>query len=115
MAYIDFITELHKSTKRDYVKRVMDHPKAKCAEVAIQYGKDYWDGERQYGFGGYTYDGRWAPVAKKLVDHYRLKPDCRILDVGCGKGFLLYELSRLLPKAQVSGIDISEYAIAHAK
>ena len=55
--------KLHQSTKRDYVARVVEHDKAECATVAKQYGFDYWDGERKYGFGGMRYDGRWLPVA----------------------------------------------------
>ncbi len=115
MAYIDFLSDLHQATKRDYIKRVLEHPKAECAEIALQFGKEYWDGARQYGYGGYTYDGRWLPVAKRIVAHYALKPGAHILDVGCGKGFLLYEISRLLPDAHVAGIDISSYAIENAK
>ena len=65
MAYIDFIMKLHQSTPRDYIGRVNAHDKASCAEVAIQYGQDYWDGERQYGYGGYRYDGRWRPIAEE--------------------------------------------------
>src|SRR5690349_13965537 len=105
MAYVDFISDLHKSTKRDYIKRILDHPKAECAEKAIKFDKDYWDGERQYGYGGYKYDGRWRPVAQKIVDFYKLKPGSSILDVGCGKAFLLYEFTQVLPGAKVSGID----------
>lgn len=115
MAYIDFISSLHRSTPRDYVGRVVEHDKASCAEVAIRYGQEYWDGERQYGYGGYRYDGRWRSVAEAIVKHYTLQPGARILDVGCGKGFLLYEFTQVLEGADVAGIDISEYAIAHAK
>ncbi len=115
MAYIDFMTKLHTSTKRDYLKRVTEHDKAECAEIAIQYGKDYWDGERHLGFGGYHYDGRWRPVAEEMVKHYKLKAGASILDVGCGKGFLLYEFTQVLPDVKVAGIDISKYAIEHAK
>ncbi len=63
MAYVDFIMKLHKSSKRDYVERVTNYDKAECSEIAIQYGKDYWDGERQYGYGGYYYGQR--PTLKR--------------------------------------------------
>jgi protein-L-isoaspartate(D-aspartate) O-methyltransferase len=93
----------------------LEHPKAECAEVAIQFGQDYWDGDRRFGYGGYKYDGRWRPVAQAIVDHYGLKKGSSILDVGCGKGFLLYEFTQVVPGVQVTGIDISQYAIDNAK
>ncbi|MDP7017653.1 MAG: class I SAM-dependent methyltransferase [Pirellulaceae bacterium] len=115
MANVDFIERLHTSTKRDYVQRVVEHDKAACAEIALQWGSDYWDGERQFGYGGYRYDGRWRAVAQAMVDHYQLSDDAGILDVGCGKAFLLYEFTQVLPNATVAGVDISSYAIENAK
>jgi protein-L-isoaspartate(D-aspartate) O-methyltransferase len=115
MAYIDFIGKLHTSTKRNYVQRVVDHDKAECAEVAIQYGKEYWDGDRRYGYGGMRYDGRWRPVAEEIAKHYGLKAGDRILDVGCGKGYLLYEFTQAVPGVTVAGLDISAYGIEDAK
>jgi ubiquinone/menaquinone biosynthesis C-methylase UbiE len=84
-------------------------------KVARRYDSDFWDGDRKYGYGGFSYDGRWKPVAIKLIETYNLCSDAAILDVGCGKGFLLYELQQLLPDARVTGLDISGYAIANAK
>lgn len=115
MARIDFIQTLHKSTRRNYVQRVVEHDKAECAAVARQFGSDYWDGERQYGYGGYRYDGRWRPVAERMAAHYDLRPGQRILDIGCGKGFLLYEFTQVVPGLQVQGLDISAYAVENAK
>lgn len=115
MREIDFIQPLHGSTPRDYLGRVNEFDKAEAAEVAIRFDADYWDGERRYGYGGYHYDGRWRQVAEAMVDTYRLGPGSRILDVGCGKAFLLYELQQLLPDAEVAGIDISSYAIEHSR
>jgi ubiquinone/menaquinone biosynthesis C-methylase UbiE len=115
MAYLDFVSRIHQATSRDYLKRVTEHDKAESAEVALQWGQDYWDGDRKYGYGGFRYDGRWRPVAELLAKHYQLPVDARILDVGCGKGFLLYEFTQVLPQAEVAGIDISTYAIEHAK
>ena len=115
MPYVDFLTKLHTSTKRDYVARVVEHEKAECATIAKQYGKDYWDGERHYGYGGYSYDGRWLPIAQAMVDHYGIKPGDKILDVGCGKGYLLHEFTQAVPGVEISGMDISEYAIENAK
>ena len=112
---IDFLTPLHKSTTRDYLARVNEHPKAECAKVAIQFGKDYWDGERHHGYGGMKYDGRWLPVAEKMARHYGLKSGSRVLDVGCGKAFLLYDLTQVVPGLEVCGLDISKYALENAK
>jgi SAM-dependent methyltransferase len=115
LADVDFVMKLHSSTKRNYVQRVVEFDKAECAAVASRFGQDYWDGARQYGYGGYRYDGRWRPVANAIAEHYELKPGDRVLDVGCGKGFLLYELTQAVPGIEVVGLDISEYGIAHAK
>lgn len=115
MAYIDFISTVHTSTKRDYVERVVSSNKAECAKIAKQFGYDFWDGNRKYGYGGYKYDGRWRAVAEKMAEYYDLKPGQKVLDVGCGKGYLLYELTRVVPGLEVKGIDLSEYALEHAK
>lgn len=115
MAYIDFVSDLHKATKRDYIGRVNSDDKAECAKVAKEYGYEYWDGDRKYGYGGYRYDGRWKSVAQKLADHYQLKAGQKVLDVGCGMAHLLYELTQVVPGLLVYGIDISQYAIEHGK
>ena len=115
MPYIDFVSELHKATRRDYIGRVTSADKAECAKVAKEYGYDYWDGDRKYGYGGYRYDGRWRSVAKKFTEHYQLMPGQKVLDVGCGMAHLLYELTQEVPGILVYGIDISQYALAHAK
>ena len=110
----DYFTPLHTSTKRDYLPRMCD-AKVACMKVARQFGADFWDGDRRYGYGGFRYDGRWKPVAERLIADYALASNCSILDIGCGKGFLLYELQQLLPDARIVGFDISGYAIANAK
>jgi 2-polyprenyl-3-methyl-5-hydroxy-6-metoxy-1,4-benzoquinol methylase len=115
MAYIDFITKVHSSTKRNYLERVTSYDKAHCAEVACRFDKEYWDGERQYGYGGMKYDGRWVPVAEALAKHYDLQPGHKVLDVGCGKGFLLFDLTQAVPGLEVQGIDVSSYAIKNAR
>ena len=117
MPEIDFMSGLHKSTSRDYLARVNDKnfPKAKAAELAKKWDFDYWDGSRDINYGGYHYDGRWEPIAKKMIDHYNLKDGDKILDVGCGKGFLLFEFQKLLPNSEIRGLDISDYAIENAK
>lgn len=115
MEQIDFIQALNKSTKRDYEGRVTEFPKADAARIAKKYGQEYWDGDRKFGYGGYRYDGRWFPLAQTIAKHYGLKSGDRILDVGCGKGYMLYEFQRAVPGLQVAGIDLSTYAIENAK
>jgi protein-L-isoaspartate(D-aspartate) O-methyltransferase len=118
MAYIDFMSSLHKSTQRDYLARVndTDFPKAKAAVLAKQWGYDYWDGDRRICYGGYQYiEGRWEKVARAMAEHYQLKSHHKVLDIGCGKGFLLYDLTKVVPDINIQGIDVSDYAIQHAK
>jgi protein-L-isoaspartate(D-aspartate) O-methyltransferase len=115
MGYVEFITKTHSASRRDYLERVIRDDKAECANVAKTFGKDYWDGDRKYGYGGYRYDGRWRPIAGAIAKHYELKKGDKILDIGCGKGFLLYEFVQTVPGIEVCGIDVSQYAIDHAK
>ena len=110
---LNIVTPLHRRTKRDYLARMVGD-KVHCMLKAKEYESDYWDGDRRYGYGGYRYDGRWKPVAQQLIDTYQLPADARILDVGCGKGFLLHELKLLLPAATCIGFDISKHGIADA-
>lgn len=111
----NFINSLHKSIRRKYLERMCDE-KVLCMHEAKKYGKNYWDGHRRYGYGGYKYiPGRWNKVAKKLIKTYKLKNGSKILDVGCGKGFLLYELKKILPSIKILGLDVSRYAIKNSK
>ena len=114
MAYIDFILRVHNAAKRNYVARVTESDKAACATISKQFGFDYFDGDRKYGYGGFRYDGRWVPVAQDMVKHYALNSGARILDIGCAKGFLVHDFMKVLPGADAVGIDISDYAIANA-
>jgi len=109
---------LHKSTQRDYLARVNDpeFPKAKAAELAKKFDFDYWDGDRRICYGGYRYlEGRWEKVARAMAEHYELPAKPKILDIGCGKGFLLYDFLKVIPDAEIHGIDLSPYAIANSK
>ena len=118
MSEIDFMSVLHKSTKRDYLARVndKDFPKSKAACLAKKYDFEYWDGDRRINYGGYKYiENRWLPVAEKISSFYKLGQKPKILDVGCGKGFLLYEFLKIIPDAEIFGLDISKYAIENSK
>lgn len=79
--------------------------------ISQQFGREYFDGPRELGYGGYRYDGRWIPVARDIVEHFGLKAGDRVLDVGCAKGFLVHDLMKVCPGLEVFGLDISEYAL----
>jgi len=82
--------------------------------IARQFDKDYYDGDRLNGYGGYHYHPRfWQETVKLFKDHYRLPETASVLDVGCGKGFMMHDFKALMPKMTVSGIDISQYAYDH--
>ena len=107
------ITPLHRKTNRDYIGR-MEDDKVHCMVKAKEYEFDYWDGDRRYGYGGYKYDGRWKAVAERMRDYYELPDNAAILDIGCGKGFMLHDFKDLMPECTVAGVDVSEYAIENA-
>ena len=107
---LNITSSLHKKTERDYIGRMTDN-KAECMKIARKYGKDYWDGDRRYGYGGYKYDGRWLPVVQRFVQHYGLTAGSSVLDVGCAKGFMLHDFQKVVPGIRVEGIDVSQYAI----
>jgi SAM-dependent methyltransferase len=112
---LNIVTPLHQATKRDYLGRMTDD-KVTCMMKAKEYEFDYWDGDRRFGYGGYRFiEGRWKPVAQALIDIYGLTNESSVLDVGCGKAFLLYEMKKLLPGLKVSGFDISKHGLAEAK
>jgi SAM-dependent methyltransferase len=108
----NFVTPLHKATARDVLARMMDD-KVACMLKAKVYESDYWDGDRRFGYGGYKYmPGRWKPVARALIDTYGLRAGSRVLDVGCGKGFLLYEMQLIEPGLELVGFEVSRHGLA---
>ena len=112
---VNIVTSLHESSKREYLSRMVDD-KANCMKIAKQYEKDYWDGDRRYGYGGYSYmPGRWKPIAESLIQNYNLTNESSVLDIGCGKAYLLYEMKLLLPGLRVVGFDISKHGLADAQ
>ena len=110
-----YISNLHKSTKRNYIERMIND-KVNCMIEAKKYDYNYWDGDRKFGYGGYKYiPDRWKGVAENLISDYKLNNSSKLWDVGCGKGFLLYEIKKLLPSIEVLGIDISNYGLKNSK
>ena len=112
MTELDLLRALPKP-KRNIQKRAEAKDPNVIAE-AKKYGEMYWDGPREYGYGGYRYDGRWRPVARDIIAHFGLKPGMKVLDVGCGKGFLVKDLMLECPGLEAFGLDISIYALLHA-
>ena len=107
----NFVTSLHQSTKRNYLARMNDN-KVDCMIISKKYGKEYWDGNRRYGYGGYKFiPGYWKGVAQALIKNYKLNNESKIIDLGCGKAYLLHEIKKILPCINMVGIDISTYAI----
>ncbi|MFA5087874.1 MAG: class I SAM-dependent methyltransferase [Candidatus Omnitrophota bacterium] len=98
------------------LKERQDEKTPQDQAIARKFGKDFFDGERKYGYGGYAYHPRfWEPVVPDFQKHYHLTKESSILDVGCAKGFMLYDFMRLIPGIKVRGIDVSDYAIENAK
>lgn len=107
------LLDSHPKTIRDYDKRAKEKT-PEIVRLAKQFGKDFFDGDRKCGYGGYKYDRRWESVVKRFKEYYKLQDNAAILDIGCGKGFMLHDFKELMPEAKVSGIDISEYAVENA-
>lgn len=83
--------------------------------IARQFGKEFFDGDRRNGYGGFNYMPRfWQPVIPTLQQHFNLNQNSSLLDVGCAKGFMLHDLVQAIPGITVQGVDVSEYAIEHA-
>ncbi len=113
MAEIDLMDKYPKS------KRAIDERAKLITEehrrIARRFGKEFFDGDRLNGYGGYHYHPRfWQETVKRFRDHYRLADDAGVLDVGCGKGFMLHDFKELMPELTIAGIDISEYTIENA-
>ncbi len=111
---IDLLIKYPKA-KRNLSKRKKDKD-IKVREIAREFGKDFFDGHKKYGYGGHYYNEKyWFRVVEDIINFYKLDNNSKILDIGCAKGFMLYEFKKILPNAFLTGIDISEYAIKNCK
>jgi len=107
---IDILKDYPKA-KRDLTARLEAKTEVSRA-IGRKFDFDYFDGDRNHGYGGFRYSPKfWQPVIPTIIQNYRISSNSKVLDVGCAKGFLLYDLTLALPGLQVSGIDISSYAI----
>jgi SAM-dependent methyltransferase len=108
------MAEINLLAKYPRAKRNLTARKQGQAEnrmIARQFGREYFDGTREQGYGGYRYDGRWLPIAFDIAAHFKLKPGDRVVDIGCAKGFLMRDLMQAVPGLDVWGLEISQYAI----
>lgn len=112
MAEVNLLARYPKSKRN--VKARMDNKEENRA-LAMKFGKEYFDGTREQGYGGFRYDGRWVAVAQDIVRHFNLKSGDRVLDIGCAKGFLVKDLMKVCPGLEVFGIDVSEYAVMNCE
>ena len=106
------LLDAYPRSKRPIAEREAAVPEQRA--VAMQFGREYFDGDRTQGYGGYRYDGRWVAIARRMRDYYGLKAGDRILDIGCAKGFLLHDFLQVVPNVHVVGLDVSRYAVEHA-
>ena len=113
MAEINLLKSYPRS-KRSVSKR-KDAKTAEQIALSRQFGKDYFDGAREVGYGGYRYDGRWVAIAKDMVEHWNLKAGDKVLDVGAAKGFLVKDFMIACPGLEAFGTDISEYALLNSE
>jgi SAM-dependent methyltransferase len=110
---IDLLINYPKA-KRNVEERGAEKTEADRA-IARQFGKEFFDGDRRNGYGGFNYFSRfWQPVIPTFQEHFGLSASSSVLDVGCAKGFMLHDLAELIPGITVKGLDVSEYAIANA-
>ncbi len=108
------LMDLYPRSKRPIAERGTQASEEK-KRIACQFGREYFDGDRMYGYGGYSYQERfWKDTVRRFRDYYQLKDNARILDVGCAKGFMMHDFKNLMPNAQIEGIDVSQYALDNA-
>ena len=110
---IDILANYPKA-KRDLSAR-LESKSEESRKIGRKFGFDYFDGDRNHGYGGFSYNPKfWQPVIPTIVDNYKIGNSSKVLDIGCAKGFFLYDLKLAFPEVNVTGVDISEYAIENS-
>jgi ubiquinone/menaquinone biosynthesis C-methylase UbiE len=110
---IDLLVNYPK-TKRDVKQRGAEKTE-EDRRIARQFGKEFFDGDRRTGYGGFSYNSRyWQPVVPTFQSYYGLTGDSALLDIGCAKGFMLHDFAQLIPGIAVKGVDVSNYAVDNA-
>ena len=111
---INLLTKYPKSKRNIDVRQ--NNKTLENIRIAKKFDFDYFDGERKFGYGGYKYNKKyWEKVILDFIKFYKLDNKSSVLDVGCAKGFFLFELKKKLPGIKIKGIDISQYAINNSK
>ena len=110
---IDILINYPKA-KRDLNAR-LESKSEESRKIARKFGFDYFDGDRNYGYGGFSYNPKfWQPVIPTIVENYKISNSSNVLDVGCAKGFFLYDLKLAFPGINITGVDISDYAVENS-
>ena len=110
---IDILINYPKA-KRDLNAR-LESKSEESRKVGRKFGFDYFDGDRNHGYGGFSYNPKfWQPVIPTIVENYKISNSSNVLDVGCAKGFFLYDLKLAFPGINITGVDISDYAVENS-
>src|SRR3546814_12720989 len=113
MAEVDLLARLPRSKRNVQARqhaRTDEH-----IRISREYGETYFDGPREYGYGGFRHDGRWVLVAEYMIAHFGLKPGMRVLEVGAAKGFLVKDFMIACPGLEAFGLDVSRSALDHCE
>jgi len=110
--FLDLMYKYPKSANRLSER---NNPSESDKLIAKKFGEEFFDGDRKYGYGGFSYNPKyWTETVKLFIERYNLNESSSILDVGCGKGFMLVDFLKAIPSLKVAGIDISNYAIENS-
>jgi SAM-dependent methyltransferase len=110
---IDILSNYPKA-KRDLNAR-LESKSEESRKIGRKFGFDYFDGDRNHGYGGFSYNPKfWQPVIPTIVENYKISNSSNVLDVGCAKGFFLYDLKLAFPGINITGLDISDYAVENS-